>query len=88
MASFSATQASQIKLHPQAKTHLLFPQLDYLVKTVHIQQKQLETINSQVLKLQSEASTIAGIQNDLRKLLKEFGENAFNIEKTSYQVNM
>ena len=79
--------ASQIKLAPQAKAHFLFPLLDYLVKTVHTQQNKLESIGNRLTKIESDVSTVVEMQKDLRKLMKEYGESSFNIEKTPYQVS-
>ena len=60
-----------IDLSQQARADPLFPLLDYLVKSSHRQQKP---VNYQAL------------ENCKAKLVKEFGESTFNIDKSPYKV--
>ena len=80
--------AGRIDITPQAKAHPLFPALDFIIRTVRDNQKKLETMNSRISRVEDVCSQIKEIQSDLEKLVKEYGEDAYNIEKTAYQVYM
>ena len=73
----------QIELSSQAKGHPLFPLLNYLVKSSHHQQKQLETTQNRIAKLENDISKVSEVQKELMQLIRDFGETSYNIEKTS-----
>ena len=77
---------SRIELTEHAKAHPLFPLLDFLVKSSLNHQKQLEALNTRVTTVEKECSDIKGVQKELQRMIKEFGESSFQIEKTVYQV--
>lgn len=78
--------AGRIEITAQAKAHPLFPTLDYIIRTVRSNQTMLNTMTSTISKVEDTCSRIENVQKDLEKLIKEFGEDAFNIENTPYQV--
>ena len=64
---------ARIELSAQARAHPLFPLLDYLVKSAHAQQAQLQSIKNSITKVESDCCDIKRVQLELEKLIKEFG---------------
>ena len=76
----------RIDISPQAQAHPLFPALDYIIRNVYSNQKKLESIDARLSRVENVCSQIQETQKELNQLIKEFGVDSFNIEKTHYQV--
>lgn len=77
---------SRIEVSEHAKAHPLFPVLDFLVKSSINLQKQMDIVSNRVTKVENECSDIKEMQKELYKLIKEFGESSFQIQRSTYQV--
>lgn len=80
--------SQRITVSQQARGHPLFPTLDFLVRSAHSVQRQLDGISKRVASLESRCSSLVDTQKELEKLVKEFGESTFDIENTVYQVSL
>ena len=76
----------QFELSDQARRHALFPLLDFIVKSSHTQQKQMDGFSIRLLKVERDCSQIIETQKELEKMIKNFGESTFDIKKSIYQV--
>lgn len=78
-------RAPRIELTPQARGHPLFPVIDFIARSVY---EQRGSLDSRLSKLERDVSSLISVQTELQKLVKEFGEGTYNIEKTHYQVTI
>ena len=77
---------SSIELSDQARRHALFPLLDFIVKSSHSQQKQMDSYSTKLIKVETDCSQIMEMQKELQRMIKNFGESTFDIKKSIYQV--
>ena len=78
--------SGRIEISQQAHAHPLFPALDYIIRNVYSNKKKLENIDAKLSRVQSACSGIEETQKELNQLIKQFGVDSFNVEKTQYQV--
>ena len=75
---------SPIELSDQARRHALFPLLDFIVKSSHAQQKQMDSFSTKLIKVETDCSQIMEMQKELQRMIKNFGESTFDIKKSIY----
>ena len=79
--------SGRIEISQQARGHPLFPALDYIIRNVYSNQKKLESIDVKLSRVERACSELQETQKELNQLIKQFGVDSFNIEKTQYQVH-
>ena len=77
----------KIPVTQQAKTHPLFPMLDFLVRSTYSIHNQLDDIKKRLKAVEDNGTVANRVQKELEQLIREFGESTFEIEKTPYQVS-
>ena len=73
----------------QARSHPLFPVLDYMARKLHTLSEKLDLVDKKLGQLEAEVTVnFPASQKDVKDLIKEQGKKMFKIKGSAYEVNL
>ena len=71
----------------QARSHPLFPVLDYMARKLHTLSEKLDLVDKKLGQLEAEVTVnFPASQKDVKDLIKEQGKKMFKIKGSAYEV--
>ena len=71
---------------PQTKSHVLFPLVDYIVKTVHHNQQWLVRMDSRLKQQEKQLSSMESALKELKELQEKNEVKTFDLKSAGYEV--
>ena len=75
-----------IEVSQQARSHPLFPLLDFIARGVHSQGQKIVAIEAKQGKLEADMAVVKHIQEELMQLMQTTAKHSFNLKDQGFEV--
>ena len=80
-------RSTRIDLTPSARTHPLFPLLDYIARGIHQQGQRIADIEGRLSRFEQECQSIKQTQTELLDLLQQSNKTTFSLKRDGFEVH-
>ena len=80
------SRPASVEISTQARSHPLFPVLDYIAKGVQIQSQRYSVLDRKLSKLEEETQHIKTVQEELRSLMQQVNKKNFSLKDEGFEV--
>ena len=77
-----------INLTPAARSHPLFPMLDYIARGIHQQGQRFAEVEGRLVRMEHELQSVKRLQAEMEDLLQQCNKKNFSLKQEGFEVGL